>query len=192
MSFLVFYLEVCNILWKLFGAGSLIEQLCCVANRWNNGKWNGFLCYWILVPKCGLIFLKIWNLFCLIHFENNIKTSCYPAKIPVHFRFICLSLFCNIALMPVFSLLSFTSTVVHPTILYIGMLFSHGVLLFCCLFYLTLTDAFCCFSFIACESSSIQNLFVLTIGLAENLNQMVFRQTFVIQHVRTRSLKCTT
>jgi len=28
--------------------------------------------------------------------------------------------------------------------------------------------------------------FVLTTGLAENLAQMVFRQPFVIQHVRTR------
>jgi len=28
--------------------------------------------------------------------------------------------------------------------------------------------------------------FVLGTGLAENLNQVVFRQPFVIQHVRTR------
>jgi len=32
----------------------------------------------------------------LIHLEHNINTSCYFAKISVDFRFICLSLFCNI------------------------------------------------------------------------------------------------
>jgi len=34
--------------------------------------------------------------------------------------------------------------------------------------------------------------FVLATGLAENLTQLVFREPFVIQHVRTRSLNCET
>ena len=34
--------------------------------------------------------------------------------------------------------------------------------------------------------------FVLATGLAENLTQVIFRQPFVIQHVRTRSLNCET
>jgi len=33
---------------------------------------------------------------------------------------------------------------------------------------------------------------VLPAGLAENLTQVVFRQPFVIQHVRTRLLRCET
>jgi len=33
---------------------------------------------------------------------------------------------------------------------------------------------------------------VLAAGLAENLTQVVFRQPFVIQHVRTRLLRCET
>jgi len=33
---------------------------------------------------------------------------------------------------------------------------------------------------------------VLAAGLAENLTQVVFRQPFVIQHVRTRFLSCDT
>jgi len=56
---------------------------------------------------------------------KNIKKSCYLARLPVDLRFICLSHsvwssfhfldpFCNIALMPLFSLLS-TSIVTHPT-----------------------------------------------------------------------------
>jgi len=34
--------------------------------------------------------------------------------------------------------------------------------------------------------------FVLAAGLAENLTQVVFRQPFVIQHVRARFLSCET
>jgi len=42
-------------------------------------------------------------------------------------------------------------------------------------------------TFIAtCKTSSIKISFVLPAGLAENLTQVVFRQPFVIQHVRTR------
>jgi len=37
-----------------------------------------------------------------------------------------------------------------------------------------------------CKTSSIKIWFVLAAGLAENLTQVVFRQPFVIQHVRTR------
>jgi len=47
----------------------------------------------IFVPKFGLIFLKIWNLFRSIHLENNIKMSCYLARIPVDLCFASLSFF---------------------------------------------------------------------------------------------------
>ena len=60
---------------------------------------------------------KVWsdipenlNLTRRIHLENNAKTSCYLAKIPVDFRFLCFSLFCNIVLIPLFSLISPAST----------------------------------------------------------------------------------
>ena len=43
-----------------------------------------------------------------------------------------------------------------------------------------------------CKPSSIKIRFVLAAGLAENLTQVVFRQPFVIQHVRTRLLSCET
>jgi len=39
-----------------------------------------------------------------------------------------------------------------------------------------------------CKTSSIKIWFVLAAGLAENLTQVVFRQPFVIQYVRTRFL----
>jgi len=40
----------------------------------------------------------------------------------------------------------------------------------------------------SCKTSSIKICFVLAAGLAENLAQVVFRQPFVIQHVKTRFL----
>jgi len=43
-----------------------------------------------------------------------------------------------------------------------------------------------------CKTSSIKIWFVLAAGQAENLTQVVFRQPFVIQHVRTRLLSCET
>jgi len=43
-----------------------------------------------------------------------------------------------------------------------------------------------------CKTSSIKIWFVLAAGLAEILIQVVFRQPFVIQHVRTRLLSCET
>jgi len=43
-----------------------------------------------------------------------------------------------------------------------------------------------------CKTSSIKIWFVLAAGLVENLTQVVFRQPFVIQHVRTRLLSCET
>jgi len=43
-----------------------------------------------------------------------------------------------------------------------------------------------------CKTSSIKIWFVLAAGLAENLIQVVFRQPFVIQYVRTRLLSCET
>jgi len=44
----------------------------------------------------------------------------------------------------------------------------------------------------SCKTSSIKIWFVLAAGLAENLTHVVFRQPFVIQHVRTRFLSCET
>jgi len=40
----------------------------------------------------------------------------------------------------------------------------------------------------SCKTSSTKIWFVRAAGLAENLTQVVFRQPFVIQHVRTRFL----
>ena len=62
----------------------------------------------------------------------------------------------------------------------------------------TTTDAFItlmllllwCFYY--CKTSSITIWFVLAAGLAESLTQVVFRQPFVIQHVRTRFVSCET
>ena len=47
--------------------------------------WVGFLSS-ILAKKFGLIFLKIWKLSRHIHLENNMKTPCHRAKIPLNFR----------------------------------------------------------------------------------------------------------
>jgi len=44
----------------------------------------------------------------------------------------------------------------------------------------------------SCKMSSIKIWFVLAAGLAENLIQVAFCQSFVIQHVRTRLLNCKT
>jgi len=41
----------------------------------------------------------------------------------------------------------------------------------------------------SCKTSSIKIWFGLAAGLAENLTQVVFRQSFVIQHVRTCKLR---
>jgi len=96
--------------------------------------------------------------------------------------------FCNIALMPLFSLLS-TSIITDPTPVH-KHAFPHCCLL---LFYAYFTwrwfDAFITF-ITSCKTSSIKMWFVLAAGLAENLTQVVFRQPFVIQHVRTRFLNC--
>jgi len=88
--------------------------------------------------------------------------------------------------MPLFSLLSFTSTVAHPTPCTVHR---HAfpqllVLLLFCLFYLTLI--WCFLLLFLCLWNQ------LATGLAENLTQLVFREPFVIQHVRTRSLNCET
>jgi len=45
---------------------------------------------------------------------------------------------------------------------------------------------------VSCKTSLIKIWFVLAAGLAENLTQVVFRQPFVIQYVRTRFLTCET
>jgi len=44
----------------------------------------------------------------------------------------------------------------------------------------------------SCKTCSIKIWFVLAAGLPENLTQVVFRQPFVIEHVRTRFLSCET
>jgi len=98
--------------------------------------------------------------------------------------------FCNIALMPLFYLLS-TSIVTHPTPVH-----RHAFpTVFVVVFVLILPDVglmlFTTF-ITSCKTSSIKIWFVLPAGLVENLTQVVFRQPFVIQHVRTRFLSCET
>jgi len=44
----------------------------------------------------------------------------------------------------------------------------------------------------SCKTSSIKIWFVLAAGLAEKLTQVIFRQPFVIQYVRTRFVSCET
>jgi len=86
--------------------------------------WVSFL-WSILVRKFGLTFWRNWNRLRLIPLAKNIKKSCYLARLHVDLCFICLShsvwspfyilvTFCNIALMPLFSLQS-TSIVTHAT-----------------------------------------------------------------------------
>ena len=48
------------------------------------------------------------------------------------------------------------------------------------------------FFFTPCKMSSIKIWFVLATGLTENLTQVVIRQPFMIQHLRTRLLNCET
>ena len=55
-----------------------------------------------MVPKFGLIFLKIWKFFRLFPLENNIKTSCYLARIPVDFTFTILSRSVTLSWCPYF------------------------------------------------------------------------------------------
>jgi len=47
-------------------------------------------------------------------FRKQYKPSCYLANIPVDFRFMGLSLFCNIVFSAPLFLTSFTSPVAHP------------------------------------------------------------------------------
>jgi len=102
----------------------------------------------------GLTFLKIRNLLHLIHLENNIKTSCYPAKIPVDFRFTSLSLSVILCWCPSFPSY-FSPTVAHPTHC-TEACFSHY---FCCCFFAYFTwrwfDAVCYF-FTTCEQARNQ------------------------------------
>jgi len=81
--------------WKQYQAGDSSKSL----ETWT---WYAMLYYSILVLKFGLIFLIIWNLSQLIHLKNNIKTSCYLAKIPVDFCLLCLSLFVTLFWCPLF------------------------------------------------------------------------------------------
>ena len=128
--------------------------------------------------------------------------SCCFARLPVDLRFICfldsvwssfyiVVTFCNIALVPLFSLPS-TSIVTHPTPCTQACF---SPLFFVVVFMLILPDVdltlFITF-ITTCKTSSINVWFVLAAGLAESLTQVVFRQPFVIQHVRTRLLSCET
>jgi len=133
-------------------------------------KWNIIIIIKYIGLKTGLIFLKIWNRFCFIHLENNIKMACYLARIPVDFHFIYLSLSEILCWWP-FSLLSFTSTV--------GLLapppvqrhaFPHCFCCYCFFAHFTLHwfDAFCYF-FTTCEMSSIKN-FTITFVMKHLLN----------------------
>ena len=81
-------------------------------------------------------------------FGKKYKKFCYLARLRVDLRFICLShsvwpsfyilvTFCNIVLIPLFSLLS-TSTVTHPTPVHRHALPHCFLLLLFCLFHLTL------------------------------------------------------
>ena len=88
------------------------------------------------------------------------------------------------------SLLS-TSRVTHPTpctyyACFSPLFFVVVIMLISPDVYLTLFVTF----ITTCKTSSIKIWLVLPAGLAENLTQVVFRQPFVIQHVRTQLLSC--
>jgi len=79
---------------------------------------------WFNIPE------NLKTLSPFINFENNIKTHCYLAKIPVHFSsypcpFSVISFYC-----PYFP--SYILPLQLLTPLYTGMLFSHCFLLLCC------------------------------------------------------------
>ena len=77
----------------------------------------------------------------------------------------------------------------HP--LYISMLFPTVFWCFCAYFTWRWFDAFYYF-FVSCKTPSIIIWFVLATGLADNMTQVIFRQPFVIQQVRTRLLNSET
>jgi len=138
----------------------------------------------ILVPKSGLTYS--WK----FEISSRLIHLAYLAKIPDDFRVICLWLFCDTLLMSLFSLLCFTSTVAHPTSLYIGMLFSlcfFVIDLFA--YYLRLIGCILLLSFTTFEKSSFTNWFVLATGLSEQLTHTVFHwpflfRTYVLEHNR--------
>ena len=98
--------------------------------------------------------------------------------------------FCNIALMPPFSLLT-TSIVTHPTPVH-RHAFPHFFVVVFVLISLDVDLTLFVTFITTCKTSSIKIWFVLPAGLAENLTQVAFRQPFVIQHVITRLLSCET
>ena len=101
--------------------------------------------------------------------------------------------FCNIVLMPLFSLLS-TSTVAHPTLVHRHAFPPRFFVCFFAYFTWPWFDAFITSLitfFTTCKTSSIKIWFVLATRLADK-TQVVFRRPFVIQHVRTRLLNCET
>ena len=148
--------------------------------------WVSFL-WSILVRKLGLTFRKNWNRLHLIDLAKNIKKSCYLARLPVDLRFICLSHSVILRWCHYFPPIYLYSYSPHP--LCIGMLFPT---VFVVVFPHILPDVDLTLFITSCKTSSIKIWFVLAAGLAENLTQVVFRQPFVIQHVRTRLLRCET
>ena len=116
---------------------------------WASSLWS------ILVPNFGLIFLKIWNFFHRIHFKSNTKKSCYLAKNPVDFRFISLSLFCIIVSMLLSSVMSFISTVAHPTFVHGHNFLSLFLMLFCLLIFSDV-DSMHCVAFLLILVKSFQ------------------------------------
>jgi len=76
----------------------------------------------MLVPKFGLIFLKYKNIFRLIHLESSAKTSCILPLFLLIVVSYASDFFVTVFFVPLFPRIYFTSTVAHPSTLYIGML----------------------------------------------------------------------
>ena len=121
---------------------------------------------------------RIWILtftYARAHPPHKLRTKVKIAKCfsshSVWSSFHTLVTFCNIALMPLFSLLS-TSIVTHPTPCTLA---SFSPLLFVVVFVLILPDVDLMLFITSSKTSSIKIWFVLAVGLAENLTQMVFR-----------------
>jgi len=104
-----------------------------------------------------------------------------------------LATFCSIVLMPIFSILSLplqllTPPPVHrhdfPSLFFVVVFYGYFTWRWFDAFFLTFLQLV--------KRFQLKNWFVLAIGLTESLTQVVFRQPFVIQHVRTRSLNCET
>ena len=95
--------------------------------------WVSFLCS-ILVPKFGLIFLKIWNLFRL---GKQYKNALLSRQKSCWFSFYMLVTFCNIVLMPLFSLLLLPLQLLTPRPVHRHAFLPLFLCCCFCLFYLT-------------------------------------------------------